>query len=325
MQVGDTLIIGRLVRVSGMTRSAAVERCFNLSWDEWVSQIELISQGSDELAKAAREQILDYMPVFRANRMAFEALENVLKVLRPARLTYTGRALAALLERLAGGVGLAGLDRRIGTGRSLDWNGQYYAPTRMLAGRLAWKTIAMVVARIRRQSAEDERLMPRIEHLVRGATIPSDLDEKGLSRLIAGETGSLVIWDAHTRGNGEEETGLVALLLERYKQGQRALTLVDMVSDQPFPASMKDSSFELPVLVRPVDQGTEVWFQLPERGENGNFFYSKEEHAALLRIQRLIRRRASQEGSLPPTPALTAGAIPLPAAGSRQQRKKHQP
>ena len=285
VSAGDTIGIAYF-NAGGKKFGEAVSQWLSLKWDGWFSKIGLLAQVGDPVAKETLGTIMD----FAENPLLYAQLREVVwRFERPLRRIHGESHLIKFLDDLTneGAVTKTSLQPRRKSVRLGDF---YYFPSGIDFARLGWPFVVKAVGRIRRREKTEEELLERLQPLLEGATLSSVPEDKGLTHLIEGGTGSVLICDPHSRNSGQE-TGLLAILVGCFSVGS-SLVLMGSIADLslPDPLPKEDSllSYELPSLIVKHNNEMEVGF-----GKLSG--HNKEVHQALLRIERLIQWRLRQE------------------------------
>jgi hypothetical protein len=305
---GTALGIAHEKIILGKGSGEATGRWLSMDWQEFEREIQFLASLEGGVSEDAKE-VLTTIALTRENPIFYQAIGTVFQqVLRPARLIWNEQDLDGFLFHMVKQGLLVETDEAPGWTKSFEWKGKWYsAASRLLQARLAWPHILGAYRRVQRREKVEEQVGPRLKPLLEMTTLLNDLEEKNLSRLIKGDVlGSMVIWTLHSGvSKAQEDMGFLALLLARFEVGSQSLILTNFEADQALPMG-KDQDFELPAL---------IWNEAPGSGLLEVGFgqlsgFSKEEHLALLRIQRLIRWWVGKEGALPRVRELPSPAVP---------------
>ena len=282
---GDSLGIFRFTQK--MPRREAITQWFSLSWKEWEKNLCAWAKEGDKIAK----EVMETYRLCAENDLLFGILKEVVsEVERPSRRVGTKEELSELLKALAK-KGLSESFLKKPEGRRKIYVGDvWYVPKQGVRfATIGWQFLCMAAARVKRREQEDKELLSRIGPLLNISTIPTDPEDFGLTRVLAGELGVVAIWLKQFRW-GEKEEGLLAIALE---SNHRGLVLKGVIADSPFPWAMTRGNYRLPALsVNRQDDGTDkVKFE-------GVPHMADEEYQALKKVVKLVQLRLALESRL---------------------------
>ncbi|MDO8474178.1 MAG: hypothetical protein Q7S62_01395 [bacterium] len=286
---------------------------FSAAWEFWSGKISSLAKQQDARVAPIAQHILDIIGVCQENQLLSMQLKEVLFMFeRPCRFLRTKSVVGPYLDRLVT-TGYIERSRISPRWRAINWENAYYYPKRNLqVSMLGWPSVIRAISRVRNQSRKEEELLSRLEPLLEQGTLPTDLQERGLTRLLQGEVvGTIVISDYASRFGGQD-TGFLAVLLGRFvPDPSMPIVLMGVIADTPLPeaittAAEGDDCYEIPpIFLEPKgDGGLRATFGRLSRMD-------RETHQAMMRIEHLIQWRVTQENR-PRQPALLPPASTNP-------------
>lgn len=280
---GDSIAIYH--RSREIPRRDAVQEWLTLPWDEWLKRLRSLAESGDSIA----QESVEVYETFADNQLLLSQLQSVLdRFERPCRPIRTKGEVIVFLETLVA-EGLAEKSQERPRRKAIHWDDTWYTPKRgVLIANLGWLFVVMATIRAQRRESAERELLERLQPLLDLATLPSDPEDQGLTRLLKGEYEVVAIWESHFRWSGQDQ-GLFALALERNHRGY-CLIVKGCMADFQFPETMMEQEYELPLLVveEKPDRTFEARFGKLPRLE-------KEEFQALRQVERLIHLRLNAE------------------------------
>ena len=258
-----------------MPQAKARDFVANLSWEDCLLKIRDMAGKGSTIA----QEVVVVHETFASNPLLYNQLLEVLNVFeRPCQDIRTKEEIISFLEELTE-KGLAEKTKEHPKRKAIHWDA-WYAPKRGIAlARLGWLFVAQATVRVQRRTDTDRKILERLQSLLEQATISSEPEGQGLTRILDDEFGAVTIWSSHFWHGGKNQ-GFFAVTLERNNRGFR---LKDVIADFPFPKKMEECQL---LTISPDG----VFGELP--------FMKKENYQAIRQLERLVQSRLKEENRL---------------------------